>query len=143
MNILDTRDLIETRDELQNEILSAFNEEFETDFDSYDEIDFSNSDEKYNENKLEEFQDTWSDEIEHLSEIDSIEDTFGSEFNYGVTLVENDDFEDYTRELLEELGYIPKDFPTWIEIDWAATSQNVEQDYTDVTYRGVNYLGRS
>lgn len=141
MNILDTRDLAEKRTELQEEILTAFNEQFNTEHESFDDIDF-NSDE-YDADDISDFEDIWNDEMTHISEIDSIEDIFSSEFDYGVTLVENDDFEDYTRELLEELGYIPKDFPTWIEIDWSATSANVEQDYTDVTYRGTSYLGRA
>lgn len=142
MNILDTRDLIETRENLQTQILADFNEKFKTDFDSYDELDFNNSEEQYNENKLEYFTSDWAEEIEHIEEIDQIESELGSEFDYGVTLIQNEDFEEYTRELLEEIGYIPKDFPTWIEIDWEATARNVEQDYTAVTYQGIDYLGR-
>jgi hypothetical protein len=141
MNILDTRDLIETRESLQEEILNDFNEKFNTEFDSYDEIDWN--DESYNEEDLEEFEDFWWGEKEHIEEIDQIESDLGSEFEYGITLVKSEDFEDYTRDLLEDLGYIPKDFPTWIEIDWKATANNVEQDYTTVSYQGTDYLGRA
>ena len=37
---LDTRDLAETRDELKQQILDAFNDEFTTDYTDYSEIDF-------------------------------------------------------------------------------------------------------
>lgn len=26
--------------------------------------------------------------------------------------------EDFAQDLVEELGYMPKDFPNWIHIDW-------------------------
>ena len=73
---------------------------------------------------------------------DTIEDELGSEFDYGVTLVNVDDLEEYVEQDLVDLGYIPKDFPSWIEIDWEATANNVRQDYTEVEYQGNNYLGR-
>lgn len=51
-------------------------------------------------------------------------------------------FTDYTRELLEDCGTIPKDFPTWIEIDWDATARNVQMDYTPVTIDWRTYWTR-
>ena len=39
--------------------------------------------------------------------------------------------EDFTRNILDDFGYIPKDFPSWIEIDWEATASNVMQDYVE------------
>ena len=38
MNTLDTRDLIDERNELQETVLDAYNGEFETDFADFDEI---------------------------------------------------------------------------------------------------------
>jgi hypothetical protein len=57
-------------------------------------------------------------------------------------LIEEDDFDEYCKELLEDCGYISKDFPVWIEIDWDATANNVRQDYQEVEFRGTNYLFR-
>ena len=58
-------------------------------------------------------------------------------------MIEEDDFEDYVRELLVDCGYISKDFPYWIEIDWEATSENVKQDYSELEYKGETYYFRS
>ena len=77
-----------------------------------------------------------------MEEIDTIENELGSEFDYGVTLVDVDDWEEFVEQDLKDLGYIPKDFPSWIEIDWEATANNVRQDYTEVEYQGNSYLGR-
>ena len=66
-----------------------------------------------------------------------------SEFSYGCTLIEEDDFEDYCEELVIDCGYIPKDFPSWIEIDWEATASNMKQDYSELDYQGITYLFRA
>ena len=47
------------------------------------------------------------------------------------------------KDPLEDLGYIPKDFPSWIEIDWTSTIYNVLQDYSEVTYQGTEYFYRN
>lgn len=61
---------------------------------------------------------------------------------YPVTLIRESYFTDYTRELCEDCGYIPKDFPHWIEIDWEATSRNVLVDYSSTEIDGVTYYYR-
>ena len=57
--------------------------------------------------------------------------------------IEEDDFEDYCEELVIDCGYIPKDFPSWIEIDWEATASNMKQDYSELDYQGITYLFRA
>lgn len=54
--------------------------------------------------------------------IDDIDEAYNGSFNSD---------EDFTQNLLDDLGYIPKDFPRWIEIDWEATASNVMQDYVE------------
>lgn len=62
---------------------------------------------------------------------------------YGETLIRYSYFSDYVNELCEDCGYISKDFPCWIEIDWDATAQNVKQDYSVVDFDGIDYYIRS
>lgn len=138
MNVLDTRDLIEKREELKEKIFNDFLEcfpQYEDMTDSYDDI-------LMEEEEIQDWKEGWSEEIEHIEEIDSIEEEIGSEFDYGTTLIDEYDMEEYVKDLLEELGYIPKDFPSWIEIDWSATADNVKQDYSEVTYQGTEYFYR-
>ena len=139
MNILDTRDLSKRREELKEEILDSFLENFP----HYQEMTESFEDIRFEEEEIQSWKEDFEDELKEIEEIDTIENELGSEFDYGVALVDVDDFEEYVEDLLDELGYIPKDFPSWIEIDWEATANNVRQDYTEVEYQGKSYLGRS
>jgi len=40
------------------------------------------------------------------------------------------------------LGYISRDFPSWIEIDWKSTAENIKVDYTFGEYGGITFWGR-
>ena len=138
MNILDTRDLAERREALKQEILDSFLEYFP----HYEEMTESFEDIRFEEEEIESWKEDFEDGLKEIEEINSIEVELGSEFEYGVTLVDVDDWEEYVEELLEEIGCIPKDFPSWIEIDWESTANNVKVDYREVTYQGNSYLGR-
>ena len=138
MNVLDTRDLIEKREELKEKIFNnflAYFPQYEHMTDSYEDI-------LMDEEEIQDWKYVWSEEIEHIEEIDSIENEV-SEFNDGTTLIDESDMEEYVKDLLEELGYIPKDFPSWIKIDWSYTADNVRQDYSEVTYQGTEYFYRN
>ena len=137
-NYIDTRNLAERREALKQEILDSFLENFP----HYEEMTESFEDIRFEEEEIESWKEYFEEELKEIEEIDNVENELGSEFEYGVTLVDVDDWEEYVEELLEDTGYIPKDFPSWIEIDWKATANNVRQDYTEVTYQGNSYLGR-
>lgn len=136
-DILDTRDLAERRDELKETIFESFIEnfpEYKDDTDSFDDILFD-------EEEIESWKDGFEDELKEIEEIDTIEDNC-SEFTYGETLIADFYFEDYCRDFCEEVGYISKDFPSFIEIDWDATANNMRQDYTEAEYQGTTYFFR-
>ena len=139
VNYIDKRDLAERREALKQEILDSFLENFP----HYEEMTESFEDIRFEEEEIESWKEYFEDELKEIEEIDDVENELGSEFEYGVTLVDVDDWEEYVEELLEDIGYIPKDFPSWIEIDWEATANNVKVDYTEVTYQGNSYLGRA
>ena len=146
MKTIDTRDLIEERDNLKEQILDDFNDRFNTELDDFDEIEIYLNDEASESIKQEEREDFtsyWEDEYQQIEAINEIEDEVGGEFEYGCTLIEEDDFEDYVEDMLIDCGYISKDFPTWIEIDWKATAENVKQDYSELEYKGDTYYFRA
>ena len=142
MNTLDTRDLIEERNDLKQQILDSFLETFE----HYAEQTETFEDILFEEEEIQSWKEGFEDELKEIEEIDTLEDEInsyaGDNFDDGVYLIDADDFEDFVEQDLEDLGYIPKDFPTWIEIDWKATANNVQQDYSEVEFRGTNYLFR-
>lgn len=61
---------------------------------------------------------------------------------YPSQLIRDIYFENHTIEMLHDCGTIPKDFPTWVEIDWDATARNVQMDYTATEIDGVTYWYR-
>lgn len=145
--IIDTRDLIEKRDELKQSILDDFNDKFNTEFDDFDDVILDRLDsedfEHIDKDAIEDFKIYWETEYKEIEEINQVEEEVGSEFSYGCTLIEEDDFEDYCEELVIDCGYILKDFPSWIEIDWEATASNMKQDYSELDYQGITYLFRA
>lgn len=61
---------------------------------------------------------------------------------YPVTLIADSHFTDYAREMLEDCGTIPRDLPSWVEIDWNATARNIRVDYSSIEIDGVTYWYR-
>ena len=61
-----------------------------------------------------------------------------------MNLVEEDDFEDYCEEELEQCGYFDKDFPQWIKnnINWEGIASDMKQNYSEIDYQGTTYLYR-
>lgn len=135
---LDTRDLSETREELKQSILDSFLENFP----HYEDMTDTFEDIRFEEEEIESWKEDWETELKQIEEIDELEEKVGSEWEYGVTLIDEDDFEEYCEELVTDCGYISRDFPSWIEVDWEATANNVKQDYSEVDYQGITYLFR-
>ena len=85
------------------------------------------------------------DEAERLATLLKLKEDasdYSSEWDYGEQLICEDYWIDYVKELCEDCGYIPKDFPHWIDIDWESTARNVAQDYTTITFDGADYYVR-
>ncbi|QYW02302.1 hypothetical protein CPT_Paku_008 [Burkholderia phage Paku] len=61
---------------------------------------------------------------------------------YPVTLIRDSYFEDYARELVEDIGDLPKGLPAYIEVDWEATARNIRADYCSVEFDDVTFWYR-
>ncbi len=61
---------------------------------------------------------------------------------YPITLIRDDYFEDYARDLVQDIGDLPNGIPSYIEIDWEATADNLRVDYTSCEFEGVTYWFR-
>lgn len=62
---------------------------------------------------------------------------------YPVTLIRDSCFEDYARELAEDIGAIPKDLGWPVgHIDWPAAADALRIDYAEVDFDGVTYWYR-
>lgn len=149
MKTIDTRDLKEKREELQQQILDDFNEKFETEFDDFDEITLERLDiddfEEMGRDTIEEFTDYWKPEYRMIEEIDGIESEVGNEFDYGCTLIPESDFTKYCEDLVQDVGDLPKGIPSYIRnnIDWDGVAEDLKVDYSELQYEGETYLYRA
>ena len=146
-DMLDVRDLIERYEELENE-LSAITD-IEDEIESLDPKEDKEEIRTAKEN-LEAKKKELEDEREEFKQLEEIlEELRGNGGDeqwrgdwYPITLINSDYFTDYTQELLEDCGYIPKDFPSWIEVDWEKTADNVKIDYTTIDIGDEEYYYR-
>ncbi len=66
------------------------------------------------------------------------------DWQYGEMLIRDSYFEDYARELAEDIGAIPRDagWPAYC-IDWARAARELQMDYTTVEFDGEQYWARA
>lgn len=146
-DILDVRDLIERYEELEDE-LSAITD-IEDEIESLDPKEDKEEIRTAKEN-LEEKKKELEDEQEEFNQLQDILDELKGNGGdeqwrgdwYPITLINSDYFTEYTQELVEDCGYISKDFPSWIEVDWEETADNVKIDYTTIEIGDEEYYYR-
>lgn len=91
--------------------------------------------------------DDWDEDtaLELKSLLALAEEASGSpDWSHGEALIRDSYFEDYARELADDIGAINSDagWPT-CHIDWEAAADALKQDYTSVDFDGVEYWIRS
>lgn len=104
------------------------------------------------ERESAENPDEWddSDEGQELKALKALADeASGSadwtyDWTYGETLIRDSYFEDYARELAEDIGAIPKNLG-WPcnHIDWEGATNALKMDYFSVEFDGVEYWIRA
>ena len=90
----------------------------------------------------DEIEDEEQEELDALKALSDECEGYG-DWQYGETLISRDYFVEYVQDMLADCGMIPKDLPSFVEIDWQATADNIEHDYMTVEFDGVDYLMRS
>jgi hypothetical protein len=152
-SIFDTRDLIEYIDFLETEFVQTWNNTYKRYYKlrsilsdnpedlpfevatDIDDIDLENID--FTDRLDYEQLDEYNGVMELQNELEQTDD-----YRYGITVIREDHFTDYCKEFLQDCGYIKKDMPYWIEIDYESTANNMKADYTEVEYDGDTYYAR-
>lgn len=93
--------------------------------------------------KLEET--TW-DALEALDQARALEaeiEPYAPDYRYGATVIRDDEFENYARQLAEDVGAIDSD-ARWpaCHIDWAAAADALKMDYTSFEFDGCTWWVR-
>lgn len=83
-----------------------------------------------------------TDEQEELDELDNLESEI-SEWMHGTEMIPEDEFEDYARELADDLGSTKGNEWPFTCIDWERAARELAMDYTTVSYQGEDYYVRA
>jgi len=140
---IDTRDLLKRKEELEGlrDALEAAREERKDlgDCPATTAEELEVADEAVEDAEAE----FGEDEQKELSEIEEIEGEV-RDFRYGETLIPESEFDNYARQLAEDIGAVPRDL-SWpaCHIDWSAAADALRADYTEVEYQGETYLVRA
>ena len=66
--------------------------------------------------------DSFIEEFE-LSAVDRISDAYHGQYDSGA---------EFAEQLVSDCGYIERELPYWIEVDWEKTWDNLSYDYTEI-----------
>ena len=140
----DLESLNDELNDLQNELYDIENEEgYE---DKQNDIDSKLEEIADKENEIQDCEFEYNRYSEELEELESLKEEIESDsdegFEYGIQLIHESDIDDYLNEMLVDCGYIPKDMPSWIEIDWQATYNNMKEDYNEIELNGNTFYVR-
>jgi len=93
--------------------------------------------------KLDAWREENGREFDDLDGLDSEVGGLGGLADNEPILVNDSHFAEYAEELCEDCGYISSGFPSWIEIDWEATADNLKADYASADLGGETFWYRS
>lgn len=80
-----------------------------------------------------------TEEQEELEELDNLESEIGRSWRDGETMIPEDEFEDYARELADDIGGTKGNEWPFTCIDWERAAHELAQDYSTVSYQGTDY----
>lgn len=140
-DIIDIRDIIERFEELETELVSIYNEQASEDDQAHDseDDDFITWLAGLDTEEAQEFKQL-QDILEELKGCGGDEQFRGDW--YPITLIREDYFTEYCIELVQDVGDLPRDLPTYLEIDWEKTADNLRHDYSWVSIGDNDYLYR-
>ena len=92
---------------------------------------------EYGEDKFREYYEQYSSLVDDygqglvdeyiecyfLDAIDHFEDAYSGEYESGA---------EFAEQMVSDMGYVNNNIPSWVEIDWQATWDNLSDDYTEI-----------
>lgn len=145
-DVIDSRDIIARIEELET-LRDDWQEDNE--LPEYIDTETTTNDEikKWTDEQVEKWAE-WEDseegrELKTLLKVQEQADGYG-DWEYGAALIRDDYFEDYARQLAEELDLIKGD-ANWPYncIDWERAADELKMDYTTIDFDGVDYQMRA
>ena len=129
-------------DSLKADLESAEEAEDDTD-DIHEGIGRVNNEIGAAEESLREWDEEYGEELAVLVKLNEQGESYGADWGHGATLIRDSYFEDYAKELANEIGAIDSK-AGWPNncIDWERAARELQQDYTCISFDGVDYWVR-
>lgn len=147
-DVIDTRDLIARIEELEQELSFDYWEDEIVAHFSWSESEKENATEETKADALKAWLDhkQMQDELEELTKLKAFAsevEGYCDDYIHGEALIHEDYFEEYARQLAEDIGAISKD-AAWPNnhIDWEAAAEALKMDYTTAEFDGATYYFR-
>lgn len=83
-----------------------------------------------------------SEELRLLKEFAEEVEDYCVDYKHGETLIRESYFTEYVEEMVKDCYGFPQDIPSFVEIDWEETAENVKVDYSEADFDGVTYYFR-
>jgi len=82
-----------------------------------------------------------NEELEPIKSLAEDAEGYAPDWEYGTALIRDSYFEEYAKDLIQDIGDLPQDIPSYIEnnIDWEGVASDIQMDYTSVDFDGVEY----
>lgn len=138
-DVIDSRQIIEQIEELRQEVILAIEDQFDDSIDSQAIYENCLKDE---ENGVSVWiGDDDSAELISLIALAKEASDYSPDWKYGATLIRDSYFKEYAMGLAEDLGLIGQNEDRWPHtcIDWDQAARELQQDYTTVSFVGVDY----
>lgn len=146
-DVIDSRDVVKRIDDLRDE---RDNWQEDNELPEYIDPDTTTNEKikEWTEEQLNKWVE-WdeSSEGEELKALLSLQDElegYAPDWNHGCTLIRDSYFTEYCKELVNDIGDLPRDLPAYIEnnINWEGVAEDLQVDYTSGEFDGVTYWVR-
>lgn len=147
---IDSRDIIARLEDLDSENQNLITEQYTAFTKSLDVINEPSdvrtaAKDEYDKvtRALTEWVDSYNDELVALRDLNRECEEITADWIHGEVLINEGYWVDYVKELCEDVGFIPRDLPHYIAIDWEQTAENISADYSTVDFDGNTYYLRN
>lgn len=136
-DLIDSRDVVKRIEELESE-----REDWQTDNELEDYPGFEMSEEGTKWFEWDESSEGL--ELESLLALQEELEDYAPDWNHGTTLIRDSYFTEYCKDLVNDIGDLPRDLPSYIEsnINWDGVAEDLKVDYTSGEFDGVEYWVR-
>lgn len=153
-DVIDSREIIERRDDLESELtgggtfdIDEFLERYNTNRDEMEPEEIEELSEWMNELTGPFDIENYRDDVKELTALNEFIDECSGygDFDHGDTVIADGYFETYAQEFANDIGAIDESKANWPtnHIDWKAAADELKQDYMSVDFDGETYWIRA